>query len=169
MIFTDIKNGRFYNEDCFDAMREIPDGVIDMVLCDLPYGTTQNKGDYPGLNFRGWKPLRWLRQGGAIFLCVVIQFLALGQNEPAFAKIPLTTNASFMALAENVEVCQFAPEKYAASFVFGGGDAENSGEYGQPQRIFGNSIIDTLGLGNIIGLFFGGCFGLILLIVLRIR
>lgn len=33
MIFTDIKNGRFYNEDCFDAMREIPDGVIDMVLC----------------------------------------------------------------------------------------------------------------------------------------
>ena len=45
MIFTDIKNGRFYNEDCFDAMREIPDGVIDMVLCDLPYGTTQNKWD----------------------------------------------------------------------------------------------------------------------------
>lgn len=38
--FKDIKNGRFYNEDCFDAMREIPDGVIDMVLADLPYGTT---------------------------------------------------------------------------------------------------------------------------------
>lgn len=45
MIYTDIKNGRFYNEDCFDAMLEIPDGVIDMVLCDLPYGTTQNKWD----------------------------------------------------------------------------------------------------------------------------
>ena len=45
MIFTDIRNGRFYNEDCFDAMQEIPDGVIDMVLCDLPYGTTQNKWD----------------------------------------------------------------------------------------------------------------------------
>lgn len=45
MIYTDIKNGRFYNEDCFDAMREIPDGVIDMILCDLPYGTTQNKWD----------------------------------------------------------------------------------------------------------------------------
>lgn len=26
-------------------MREIPDGVIDMILCDLPYGTTQNKWD----------------------------------------------------------------------------------------------------------------------------
>lgn len=45
MIYTDIKNGRFYNEDCFNAMREIPDGVIDMVLCDLPYGTTKCKWD----------------------------------------------------------------------------------------------------------------------------
>jgi site-specific DNA-methyltransferase (adenine-specific) len=38
--FQDLKNGRFYWEDCFDAMKEIPDGVIDMILCDLPYGTT---------------------------------------------------------------------------------------------------------------------------------
>lgn len=45
MIFQDLRNGRFYNEDCFDAMREIPDGVIDMVLCDLPYGTTECKWD----------------------------------------------------------------------------------------------------------------------------
>lgn len=35
-----MRNGRFYWEDCFDAMKEIPDGVIDMILCDLPYGTT---------------------------------------------------------------------------------------------------------------------------------
>jgi site-specific DNA-methyltransferase (adenine-specific) len=26
-------------------MKEIPDGSVDMVLCDLPYGTTQNKWD----------------------------------------------------------------------------------------------------------------------------
>lgn len=45
LIFTDIANGRFYNEDCFDAMKEIPDGVIDMILCDLPYGTTAAKWD----------------------------------------------------------------------------------------------------------------------------
>jgi site-specific DNA-methyltransferase (adenine-specific) len=31
--------------DCLDLMREIPDGSVDMVLCDLPYGTTQNKWD----------------------------------------------------------------------------------------------------------------------------
>lgn len=31
--------------DCLDLMKEIPDGSVDMILCDLPYGTTQNKWD----------------------------------------------------------------------------------------------------------------------------
>ena len=36
----DIKQG-----DCLELMKEIPDGSIDMVLCDLPYGTTACKWD----------------------------------------------------------------------------------------------------------------------------
>lgn len=31
--------------DCLDLMRGIPDGSVDMVLCDLPYGTTRNSWD----------------------------------------------------------------------------------------------------------------------------
>lgn len=31
--------------DCLELMKEIPDKCIDMVLCDLPYGTTKNKWD----------------------------------------------------------------------------------------------------------------------------
>lgn len=31
--------------DCLEEMKAIPDGSVDMVLCDLPYGTTQNKWD----------------------------------------------------------------------------------------------------------------------------
>ena len=31
--------------DCLERMKEIPDKSIDMVLCDLPYGTTQCKWD----------------------------------------------------------------------------------------------------------------------------
>lgn len=31
--------------DCLELMKEIPDGSVDMVLCDLPYGTTRNKWD----------------------------------------------------------------------------------------------------------------------------
>jgi site-specific DNA-methyltransferase (adenine-specific) len=33
--------------DCLELMKQIPDGSVDMVLCDLPYGTTQNKWDCP--------------------------------------------------------------------------------------------------------------------------
>jgi site-specific DNA-methyltransferase (adenine-specific) len=36
---------RIYNEDCLVGMRRIPDKSVDMILCDLPYGTTQNKWD----------------------------------------------------------------------------------------------------------------------------
>src|SRR4030043_33072 len=31
--------------DCLEKMKEISDGSVDMVMCDLPYGTTQNKWD----------------------------------------------------------------------------------------------------------------------------
>lgn len=35
-----IRNGRFLLGDCFDQMATLADGSVDMVLCDLPYGTT---------------------------------------------------------------------------------------------------------------------------------
>lgn len=31
--------------DCLEVMKNIPDNSVDMVLCDLPYGTTRNKWD----------------------------------------------------------------------------------------------------------------------------
>ena len=31
--------------DCLEVMKSIPDGSVDMILADLPYGTTQNKWD----------------------------------------------------------------------------------------------------------------------------
>lgn len=34
-----------YQGDCLEVMKQIPDNSIDMVLCDLPYGTTQCKWD----------------------------------------------------------------------------------------------------------------------------
>src|SRR5699024_11990101 len=36
---------RIYNEDCLEGMKRIPDGSVDMILCDLPYGTTASKWD----------------------------------------------------------------------------------------------------------------------------
>lgn len=34
-----------FEADCLDLLPHIPDKSVDMVLCDLPYGTTQNKWD----------------------------------------------------------------------------------------------------------------------------
>ena len=34
-----------YHGDCLEVMKQIPDGAVDMVLCDLPYGTTACKWD----------------------------------------------------------------------------------------------------------------------------
>lgn len=36
---------QIFEDDCLHLMPYIPDKSIDMVLCDLPYGTTQNKWD----------------------------------------------------------------------------------------------------------------------------
>ena len=38
-------NSALIRADCLDALAMIPDQSVDMVLCDLPYGTTQNKWD----------------------------------------------------------------------------------------------------------------------------
>ena len=36
---------QLYYGDCLEVMKDIPDKSIDMILCDLPYGTTRNKWD----------------------------------------------------------------------------------------------------------------------------
>ena len=36
---------KLYNGDCLELMKDIPDNSVDMILCDLPYGTTACKWD----------------------------------------------------------------------------------------------------------------------------
>ena len=40
-----IDNITLRQGNCLNLMCEIPDKSVDMILCDLPYGTTQNKWD----------------------------------------------------------------------------------------------------------------------------
>lgn len=41
-----VKNNyKLYKGDCLEVMIDIPDKSIDMILCDLPYGTTRCKWD----------------------------------------------------------------------------------------------------------------------------
>lgn len=36
---------RLIHGDCLEEMKTLPDKSIDMILCDLPYGTTKNSWD----------------------------------------------------------------------------------------------------------------------------
>ncbi len=42
---TELNNSTLFFGDCFDVLPTIQDKSIDMILCDLPYGTTNNKLD----------------------------------------------------------------------------------------------------------------------------
>ena len=37
--------GDIYKGDCLEVMKKLNNASVDMILCDLPYGTTQNKWD----------------------------------------------------------------------------------------------------------------------------
>lgn len=60
---------KLLNGDCLELMSNIPDGSIDMILCDLPYGTTHNKWDVI-IPFKPlWKQYkRVIKKNGAIVL-----------------------------------------------------------------------------------------------------
>jgi site-specific DNA-methyltransferase (adenine-specific) len=64
--------------DCLELMKNIPDKSIDMILCDLPYGTTACKWD----SIIPFEPLweqykRIIKDGGAIVLTAREPFTSL--------------------------------------------------------------------------------------------
>ena len=40
MSSIDLKQG-----DCLELMKDVAENSVDLILCDLPYGTTRNKWD----------------------------------------------------------------------------------------------------------------------------
>ena len=64
-----IELNTIYNEDCMEGMKRIPDGSVDCIICDLPYGTTANKWDEI-IPFKSlWNQYnRIIKKNGAILL-----------------------------------------------------------------------------------------------------
>ena len=59
----------YYNMDCLDGMELIEDKTIDMILCDLPYGTTRNAWDSVIPFEKLWKQYeRIIKDNGVIAL-----------------------------------------------------------------------------------------------------
>ncbi len=64
----EFKN-RVIEGDCLEVMRGIPSKSIDMILCDLPYGTTQNEWDSSIPINKLWAQYkRIIKDNGAIVL-----------------------------------------------------------------------------------------------------
>ena len=63
------KTDKILQGDCLELMKDIPNGSIDMILCDLPYGTTQNKWDSVLDLIEIWEHYtRIIKDNGAIVL-----------------------------------------------------------------------------------------------------
>ena len=64
-----IELDKIYNEDCMEGMKRIPDGSVDAVICDLPYGTTNCAWDEVLPFNRLWEQYwRMLKPSGAVLL-----------------------------------------------------------------------------------------------------
>lgn len=82
---------RLLHGDCLELMAQIPDGSVDMILCDLPYGTTACKWD----SVIPFEPLwahykRVIKRNGAIVLTASQPFTsALVMSNPDWFKYAL--------------------------------------------------------------------------------
>lgn len=104
--------------DCLKEMKKIPDKSIDMILCDLPYGTTQNKWDSVIDLAELWDQYnRIIKDNGAIVLTSQGVFTAklILSNEKHFkykivwikSKATNFLNANKQPLRKHEDICVF--------------------------------------------------------------
>ena len=109
---------RVIEGDCLDVLPNIPDESIDMVLCDLPYGTTQNAWDSVIPLDRLWNQYeRIIKPNGAIVLTSQGLFTAklVLSNEKIFkykiiwekSKPTNFLNAKKQPLRKHEDICVF--------------------------------------------------------------
>lgn len=73
-----IELNTIYNEDCMEGMKRIPDGSVDCIICDLPYGTTRNAWDRVIPLDELWVQYkRIIKERGAIVLFSQMPFTAI--------------------------------------------------------------------------------------------
>ena len=89
---VDIQNCSLINADCLDAMKSIESKSIDMILCDLPYGTTACKWDVVIPFEPLWEQYkRIIKDNGAIVLTASQPFTsALVMSNPKMFKYDWT-------------------------------------------------------------------------------
>lgn len=77
-------NVKLMQGDCLELMKDIPDGSVDMVLCDMPYGTTYCEWD---------KPISFERMWGQYKrICKVNAAIVLFGKEPFSSRLRLSNS-----------------------------------------------------------------------------
>lgn len=123
MSFENIGRHQLANGDCLDLMAQIPDGSVDMILCDLPYGTTACKWDTVIPLDLLWKQYnRLIKKNGAIVLFGAQPFTSalVMSNVENFKYVwywrknraTNVLNAKKMPLRDTEEVCVFGGSVY---------------------------------------------------------
>ncbi len=121
-----------FEDDCLDVMEHLPDNSVDMVLCDLPYGTTQNKWDSVIDLSKLWdRYARIVKKNGAIVLTSQGIFTAklIISNEKWFkykivwekSKPTNFLNAKKQPLRKHEDICVFYQSQptYNPQMTFG--------------------------------------------------
>lgn len=124
--------------DCLKVMEKMPSNSIDMVMCDLPYGTTQNKWDSVIPLDDLWKEYnRIVKPNGAIVLTSQGPFTAklILSNEKYFkykivwekSKPTNFLNAKKQPLRKHEDICVFYKKQPIYNPQMGVGVAYNKG------------------------------------------
>jgi site-specific DNA-methyltransferase (adenine-specific)/modification methylase len=115
--FANLENS-LLEGDCLELMKLIPDNAVHLILCDLPYGTTQNRWDSVIDLGRLWSEYRRiLKPNGAVVLTAQGVFTAklILSNEAWFkykivwekSKPTNFLNAKKQPLRKHEDVCVF--------------------------------------------------------------
>ena len=102
--------------DCLELMKDIPDKSIDMILCDLPYGTTACKWDTIIPFDKLWEQYeRIIKPNGAIVLTASQPFTsALVMSNPKLFKHEWVWEKS---KAGNFQLAKIQPLKITESVL----------------------------------------------------
>ena len=67
-----IELNKIYNEDCLEGMKRIPDGSVDAIITDLPYGTTACAWDSVIPFDKLWEQYKRIRKPNApiVLFCI---------------------------------------------------------------------------------------------------
>jgi len=124
--------------DCLDVMNDIPSKSIDMILCDLPYGTTQNHWDSVIPLDQLWRHYtRIIKDRGAIALTSQGPFTAsLISSNPKLFKYKIIwvkskptnfLNAKKQPLRKHEDVCIFYKNQPVYNPQMSNGEPYNKG------------------------------------------